>query len=77
MSELLFRPVGELAVLIRSGELTARELVSESLERIDALQPAVNAFTHVAHDSALAAADEIGSGDSRPFAGVPHLARHQ
>jgi amidase len=31
----------------------------------------VGAFTHVAHDSALEAAGEIDSGDTRPFAGVP------
>ena len=30
-----------------------------------------NAFTHVAHESALAAADAIAPGDPRPFAGVP------
>src|SRR5436305_10939591 len=51
--------------------MTARELVEASLERIDELQPQVNAFTHVAHESALATAEEIGSDDPRPFAGVP------
>jgi amidase len=49
MSELLFRPVGELAGLVHSGELSARELVETSLRRIDELQPTSNAFTHVAH----------------------------
>jgi amidase len=43
----------------------------ESLRRIDELEPAINAFTHVAYDSALAAADAVDPGDSRPFAGVP------
>ncbi len=71
MSDLLFRSASELAQLIRTGELTAEELVTASLERIDELQPQVNAFTHVAHDPALATAREIGSGDPRPFAGVP------
>ncbi len=71
VSELLFRPVGELADLIRSGELSARELVSESLERIEALEPAINAFTYVAGEVALRAAEAIGPGDPRPFAGVP------
>ena len=67
----MFRSVSELAGLVRDGELTARELVEESLTAIDALQPQVNAFTHVAHESALATAAEIGAGDPRPFAGVP------
>jgi amidase len=69
--ELLFRSAGALAELIRSGEVSARELVAASLERIDESQGTVNAFTHVAHDSALAAAELIGPGDPRPFAGVP------
>jgi amidase len=71
VSELLFRPVLELAGLVRSGEFSARELVEASLRRIDELEPTLNAFTHVAHETALAAADGIASGDSRPFAGVP------
>ncbi len=71
MSELLLHPAGELAGLIRAGELSATELVEASLTRIDALQPTINAFTHVAHDGALAEARKIGPGDPRPFAGVP------
>ena len=71
MHDLLFRPASELAALVRSGEITARELVSASLERIEALDGQVNAFTHVDADGALAAADAIGGGDERPFAGVP------
>jgi amidase len=69
--DLLFRPASELAALVRSGEITARELVAASLERIEALDGQVNAFTHVDADGALAAADAIGAGDARPFAGVP------
>jgi amidase len=69
--DLLFRPASELAALVRSGEITARELVSASLERIDALDGQINAFTHADADGALAAADAIGAGDARPFAGVP------
>ena len=71
MHDLLFRPASELAALVRSGEITARELVSASLERIEALDGQVNAFTHVDADGALAAADAIRAGDERPFAGVP------
>ena len=70
-ADLLFRPVHELAVMVRSGDLSARELVQTSLDRIDALNPELNAFVDVFHDEALAAADEVGPGDERPFAGVP------
>jgi amidase len=67
----MLRPAPELAALVHSGELAARELVEASLQRIDELEPSINAFTHVAPESALAAADEISPGDPRPFAGVP------
>jgi amidase len=71
MSDLLFRPVGELAALVRDGEVTSRELVEASLERIDALDGEIGAFVDVYADDALAAADEVRPGDERPFAGVP------
>jgi len=71
MFDLMLRSATELAALVRGGEVSPRELVEASLRRIDELQPTVNAFTHVAHESAIAAADAIDPGDSRPFAGVP------
>lgn len=71
MSELMFRPVDELAGLVRSGEISARELVGASLERIEALNPEINAFVDVFAEDALAEAEAIGAGDGRPFAGVP------
>jgi amidase len=70
-ADLLFRPVDELAGLVRDGTLGARELVQASLDRIDELNPQINAFVDVFDDEALAAADAIGPGDERPFAGVP------
>jgi amidase len=71
MSDLLFRPAAELAGLVRSGELGARELVQASLDRIAALDGELNAFVDVFAEEALATADAIGPGDERPFAGVP------
>ena len=40
-ADLMFRPATELAALVRSGEITARELVEASLSRIDALNPSL------------------------------------
>jgi amidase len=71
MSDLLTKPAGELARLVRDQELTARELTEASLARIEAVDGEINAFMHVDADGALAAADAIEPGDSRPFAGVP------
>ena len=70
-ADLTLRPADELAALVRSGELAASELVDAALQRIDALQPQVNAFVDVDHAGARAAAAQIGPGDERPFAGVP------
>src|SRR5580704_14585803 len=69
--DLMFRPATELAALVRSGELSARELVQLSLDRIEELNPALNAFVEVDAERALAAAEEVRPGDERPFAGVP------
>src|SRR5215207_4227194 len=71
MRELTFMSVGDRAAHVRGGELSAREVVIAALERIAALEPAVNAFVEVDAEGALATADTIEPGDERPFAGVP------
>ncbi|MGO9320248.1 MAG: amidase [Solirubrobacteraceae bacterium] len=70
-SDLMFRPALELAGMVRAGEISARELVQISLDRIEELNPALNAFAQVAPERALASADAVRAGDERPFAGVP------
>jgi amidase len=70
-SNLMFRPATELARMVRSGEISASELVQSSLERIEELNPSLNAFVQVDAERALATAEKIGPGDERPFAGVP------
>jgi amidase len=67
----MFRSALELGGMVRGGAISASELVEESLRRIDQLDPVVGAFTHVAHDSALADAAAVRADDPRPFAGVP------
>jgi amidase len=71
VDEVLFHSAGELAARVRSGEIAATELVAAALARIEALEPQINAFTHIAAESALATAGDIEPGDPRPFAGVP------
>ena len=56
--------------MVRDGEVTSRELVEASLARIEATE-ALNHWTLLDADAALAAADAVGPGDERPFAGVP------
>src|SRR2546428_13680483 len=57
--------------MVRSGEVSARELVQSSLEKTEELDLKLNAFVQVDAEGALQAADQIRAGDERPFAGVP------
>jgi len=70
-TELLWRPAVELAAMVHQGEISPRELTEASLERIEAVNPALNHFTLTDPDGALAVADGISAGDDRPFAGIP------
>lgn len=70
-SDLMFKPALELAALVRSGELSASELVEVSLRRIEELDPQLNAFVDVDAERALTSAAQMGKDDRRPFAGVP------
>ena len=70
--ELAFLSAVEQARLVRSGEVSSEELVAVSLERIEQLDPLLNAFVTVCADEALATARALDStpGDA-PFRGVP------
>ena len=70
-TDLMLKPVQELAALVKGGEIAAREVVSAALARIGDLDERVNAFAEVDAERALEAADGIEPGDERPFAGVP------
>src|SRR4051794_41922981 len=70
-ADLMFRPAAELARLVRAGEVSARELVQASLDRIDALDPEINAFVDVFAQDALADADRVAAADDWPVAGGP------
>lgn len=66
----------ELAVLVAQGEVSALEVVEDHLGRIAAVNPSVNAITHVLSDSARQAAQETdrrrAAGEALgPLAGVP------
>jgi aspartyl-tRNA(Asn)/glutamyl-tRNA(Gln) amidotransferase subunit A len=58
----------ELIRLQASGELTAVQIAEAALESIRLSQPTINAYTHVAAEAAIAAADEV---DKRRAAGKP------
>jgi amidase len=68
MSELWQRGAGELAAMIAAREVSSREVVEAHLERIEAVNPHLNALTRVLADEARAAAD---AADAAVAAGGP------
>jgi aspartyl-tRNA(Asn)/glutamyl-tRNA(Gln) amidotransferase subunit A len=65
-----------LAEAVRAGKVGARELVAHALDRIDALDDAVNAFVAVDGEAAMAAAravdEQVAHGDDPgELAGIP------
>src|SRR5256886_11466271 len=73
--ELAFAGVLRQAELVRAGEVSPRELVETYLERIDRLDPQINAFRSVYRERALTEADQaaarLKAGEERPLLGVP------
>ena len=67
-------PATELATRVRSGELTAVEVVRAHLAHIDAVEPRLSAFRVVRREAALAEAHAVDTALTRfamPLAGVP------
>ncbi len=75
LRDLAFAGVARQAELVRSKEVSPRELVELSLGRIARLDPELNAFRTVFAERALTEADQAGAraaaGDDRPLLGVP------
>ncbi|MGH9030481.1 MAG: amidase, partial [Acidimicrobiales bacterium] len=66
----------EIAGDVRAGRMSAREVVSSALERVEELNPRLNAFVAVDGEGALDAArridDSVAAGrDPGPLAGIP------
>ncbi len=75
-TDLAFTPATELAGLIRAKKLSPVELTRAVLDRVERLNPIVNAFCTVTADLALAAAREaeqaLMKGEARgPLHGIP------
>lgn len=74
-TELAFAGLVRQAELVRSGEVSSRELVELCLSRIARLDPVLNAFRVTFPERALAEADQADgrrrAGDERPLLGVP------
>ncbi len=71
-----YTPARELVRLFKSGELTPWEVMEDTLGRIEALNPSINAFVSLQPESALEEAkkltEHIASGkECGPLAGIP------
>lgn len=71
----------DLARAIAKGTISASEAVTAALARVDALNPALNVFTAVTRERALAEAAAVdarrGRGDALPpLAGVPYCVKN-
>lgn len=66
--EIIRLSAAQLAGKLGAGEVSSVEATRAHLDRIDAVDPAVHAFLHVAHERALATAAEI---DAQRAAGTP------
>ena len=62
----------EMAGLIRSGKMSAKEAVEAAIKRAQAVQPKINFLVNETFNAARAKALNPGSG---PFAGVPYLVK--
>ena len=71
MTDLTWLDATAQAELVRTGEVTPRELLDAAMTRIEAVDPQVNAVVATYYDEALAAA--TGDLPDGPFRGVPTL----
>src|ERR1700761_2071981 len=73
--EIAFAGMARQAEMVRKGEVSPTELVGQTLERIDRLDPELNAFRKVFHAKAMLEAEQAearrSAGDDRPLLGVP------
>ena len=75
-TDLAYAGAAQQARMIAAGEVTARQVVEATLDRVAAIDPQLRAFRVVFRDEALAAADAVDAAVAAgqavgPMAGVP------
>ncbi|CYV89400.1 amidase [Streptococcus suis] len=68
----MWKDATEMALAVRTGQVSAKELVAEAIERIEEENPALNAVVSKQYEQALQAA-ETGDFQDKAFGGVPLL----
>lgn len=73
--EIAFAGAAKQAEMVRAGEVSPKELVELSLERIARLDPELNSFRKVFAEKAMLEAEQaearVRAGEERPLLGVP------
>ncbi len=79
--DIAFATMTSQRAMLADGSLTARELASMYLERIQRLNRGLNAFVSVRGDAALHEADQaqelLHRGDNRPLLGIPFAVKDE
>jgi aspartyl-tRNA(Asn)/glutamyl-tRNA(Gln) amidotransferase subunit A len=70
------RSINDVAKALRAGSVTSRELVEQTLQRIERLNPILNCFASVDHEGARSAAGDLDQelttgADRGPLHGIP------
>ncbi len=76
MTDIAFLDATAQAALVRSGDVTPLELVEGAIERIERLNPELNAVIMPFFDMAREAAASAISNPDAPFRGVPFLLKN-
>src|SRR5205823_4257288 len=79
-NELVYKSALELSILLKSKQVSVVEVVQTSLERIEALNPKLNAFITVLRDRALEKARQAEADIQKgryigPLHGIPYGAK--
>ncbi|MEP5988659.1 amidase family protein, partial [Rhodopirellula bahusiensis] len=72
----MLHSASEILKQLDSGDVTAVEVIGQSLAAIRASQPTINAFTHIAEETAMQAAESVDADRKAgktlgPLAGLP------
>src|SRR4051812_20530576 len=77
--EILDRPAYAIAAAVRTREVSAREVATAAVERINAENARLGAFTDPTFERALREADVVDAavktGSAPPLAGVPYAVK--
>ncbi|HEY6395804.1 MAG TPA: amidase, partial [Candidatus Binataceae bacterium] len=74
--ELFFAPASQLVKMLRSRQMSSAEITSAFIERIEAVNPKLNAVVTLVEERAIEEAEESdrrlsGKGEIRPLEGLP------